>query len=124
MINYGYGIVGYVLTWISLIHASFACVISIVVVVALIYDQYNHRLKREVKTTHLLSVYIYSFIFIYVIILIPKNIQTLLGDVYGNNIDSSWCIFSGYFSCVICCAMYFTFVVQVNDSNECLVMCS
>jgi hypothetical protein len=113
--------IGYVLTMISLIHALTGFVVSTIVVVATIHHRYHHRLKREEKITLLLSAYIYSFLFIYTIILIATNIQTLLGDVYGTNYDTSWCIFREYWITVIACALYYTFVVQVN-TEVCIVI--
>jgi hypothetical protein len=117
MIDYGHGIVGYVLTMISLIHGSITCVVSASMVVIIIYHQTHHRLKREEKITLLLSGYIYFFICIYITILISTNIQMLIGDEYGTNYDTSSCIFREYFFLVICCAMYHTFVVQVNTED-------
>jgi hypothetical protein len=114
MIKYGHGTVGYVLTFISLIHASFASVISLMVIVIIINHQYHNRLKRDEKITLLLSVNIYSTIFISLITFMSFNIQTLIGDVYGINFDSSWCIFRGYFIVVILLAFYHAFVIQVN----------
>jgi hypothetical protein len=114
MINYGHGIVGYVLTMISLIHASITAVISVLMIGTIIYHQNHHRLKQEEKITLLLSGYIYLFICIYVTMLIFGNIQTLVGDVYGTNYDSSWCIFKGYFVPATASAIYYIFVVQVN----------
>jgi hypothetical protein len=114
MINYGHGLVGYVLTMISLIHASITCVVSVGMIGIIIYHQNHHRLKREEKITLLLSGYIYLFICIYLTMLVSTNIQTLLGDVYGTNYDTPWCIFRGYFVPVFCCVIYHTFVVQVN----------
>jgi tetrahydromethanopterin S-methyltransferase subunit C len=114
MFDYGHGIVGYVLTLISLIHGSLLAVISFIVVAIIIYHQYNNRLKPEEKITLVLSANIYLLIFIYIIELISCNIQTLIGDVYGNNFNSSWCIFRSYFIVVMSCSMYHAFVIQVN----------
>jgi hypothetical protein len=114
MINYGHGTIGYVLTFISLISALFASVISLMVIVIIIYHQYNNRLKRDEKITLLLSFNIYSTIFISLITFMSFNIHTLIGDVYGINFDSSWCIFRGYFIIVIFLAFYHAFVIQVN----------
>jgi hypothetical protein len=114
MIDYGHGIAGYIITMISLIHASVTSIVSVVTVGIIIYHQNHHRLKQEEKITLLLSGYIYLFICIYITMLVSTNIQTLIGDVYGTNYDTSWCIFRGYFVPVICFAMYHTFVVQVN----------
>jgi hypothetical protein len=121
MINYRHGIVGYVLTFISLIHVSFGFAVSFIVITASIYHQCHNRLKREEKITLVLSTNIYLFLFIYTTILIATNIQTLLGDVNGNNFDSSWCTFRAYLILAIACALYFTFVVQVN-TEECILI--
>jgi len=124
MISYGHGIVGYVLNVISLIHSSIACVISPMVIAIIIYHQYYNRLKREEKITLVLSANIYLLIFIFTLQLISFNIQTLIGDVYGNNFDSSSCIFRGYFLTVMCSALYHAFVVEVNIEKGCIVICS
>ncbi|CAF0980231.1 unnamed protein product [Rotaria sordida] len=107
-----YGIVGFVLTLISLINSSFATVISVIVIGIIIYHQYHNRLRREEKITLILSANIYFFMNIYVVILISSNIQTLLGDIYEKNFDSSWCKFRGYLLLVACCALFHGFVIQ------------
>ncbi|CAF3905422.1 unnamed protein product [Adineta steineri] len=87
MINYGNGLVGYILTIISLICASFALIVSFIVILTVIYHQYHN-------------------------LLIEVNIETLIGDVYGNDFDSSLCVFKGYFMASICCTIYHAFVTQ------------
>ncbi|CAF1001688.1 unnamed protein product [Rotaria sordida] len=108
----GHGIVGSILTLISLIHASFAIVTSVIVIAIIIYHQYHNRLRREEKITLILSVNIYFYMNIYVAVLVSGNIQTLLGDIYEQNFDSSWCTFRGYFTGVACCAVFNAFVIQ------------
>jgi hypothetical protein len=122
MIDYGRGIIGYILNLISLISGLVVFVISLMVVAIIIYHQYTNRLKREEKITLILSANIYLVIFIEIIPIISFNIQTLIGDVYGNNFDSSWCVIRGYFICMMCCTVYHTFVIQVNDEKEYIVM--
>jgi hypothetical protein len=124
MVDYGHGMVGYVLNLISLISGLVVFVISLMVVAIIIYYQYNNRLKREEKITLILSANIYLIILIQIISIISLNIQTLIGDVYGNNFDSSWCILRGYFTCMTCFTLYHTFVVQVNNEKEYIVMSS
>ena len=114
MIDYGQGIVGFILTLISLIHGLIACVISCMAVAIIIAYHYHNRLKREEKITLLLSTNIYLLIFLYIVPLISCNIQTIIGDVYGNNFDSSWCTFRGYYIVATCCALYHAFVTQVS----------
>ncbi|CAF0781620.1 unnamed protein product [Adineta steineri] len=115
MIIYGNGLVGYILTLISLISASFAVIISFIVILTVIHHQYHNRLKKEEKITLILSTNIYIFFLIFMIVLIEVNIETLIGDVYGNDFDSSLCVFKGYFMASICCTIYHAFVTQVND---------
>jgi hypothetical protein len=124
MVDYERGIVGYVLNLISLISGLVVSVISLMLVAIIIYHQYTNRLKREEKITLALSANIYLFIFIEIITSISFNIQTLIGDVYGNNFDSSWCIIRGYFICMTFFTLYHTFVVQVNNEKEYIVMSS
>lgn len=114
MLDDGQGIVGFILTLISLIHGLIACVISFTVVAIIIGYQNHNRLKRGEKITLLLSTNIYSLIFLYIVPLISFNVQTIIGDVYGNNFDSSWCTFRGYDIVAMCCGLYHAFVAQVN----------
>jgi len=54
-----------------------------------------------------------DIIFLYVTTLISLNIQTLLGDVYGINFDSSWCTFRGYLLTIAICGLFHAFAIQV-----------
>ncbi|CAF0980159.1 unnamed protein product [Rotaria sordida] len=108
----GHGVVGFVLTLISLIHGSFATVISVIVIGIIIYHQYHNHLRREEKITLILSVNIYFYMNLYVVVLVSCNIQTLLGDIYEKNFDSSWCTFRGYLIPVSCCALFHAFAIQ------------
>ena len=115
MIGYGQGPVGLALTLIALVFASFACIVSLAIIILIIY--YHRRLEREEKITLVLSFHIYFFLFIIAALQMSMNIQTLVGDVYGNDFYSTWCILQGYFILVSGTAMYFTFVVQVNTEQ-------
>ncbi|CAF4012712.1 unnamed protein product [Adineta steineri] len=44
--------------------------------------------------------------------LISTNIRSILGDLYNQSFDSSWCIFSGYLVLVLLGMLYMTFVNQ------------
>ncbi|CAF1320065.1 unnamed protein product [Rotaria sordida] len=107
-----YGIVGFVLNLISLIHGSFAIMISVIIIGIIIYHQYHNRLRREEKITLILSANIYFYMNIYVAVLVSGNIYTLLGDIYEKNFDSSWCAFRGYLVPVSCCALLLAFAIQ------------
>ena len=114
MIAYGHGTIGFVLTSISLVFILFAFVVSLIIIINIIFHQYYHRLEREEKIILVRSSHIYSFLFISAMLLASMNIQTLLGDIHGNDFYSNWCIFRGYCSLVCGTTMYFTFVIQVN----------
>ncbi|CAF1365716.1 unnamed protein product [Rotaria sp. Silwood1] len=107
-----YKIVGFVLNLISLIHGSFASVISVIILGIIIYHQYHDHLRREEKITLILSANIYFYMNIYALVLVSGNIQTLLGDIYEKKFDSSWCTFRGYLVPVSCCTLFLSFVIQ------------
>ena len=122
MINYGGGIAGYVLDVVSLTYGLFTSVASIMIIVILVYYQCHNRLKSSDKITLLLSINIYLLIFFNTMTVVSFNIKGLIGDVHGYDFQSSWCIFMGYFFCMVCCAFYHAFVLQVNNETERLVM--
>ncbi|UJR32587.1 hypothetical protein I4U23_020047 [Adineta vaga] len=112
MMEFNQKTIGHILAIISTISGSFTCIISLIVCFLLIHHQYYHLSRKEEKIILLLSTNIYALILIYVIVLLTCNIQTLLGDVYGTNFNTSWCIFRSYLSSVLCCAVYAIFVTQ------------
>lgn len=126
MFDSDHGLVGYIITIISLIHGSIACAISFVVVTVIFWHlhYYSGRTTQEDKIVLLISANIYLFMFLYLLILVLFNIQTLIGDTYGNNFDSTWCIIQGYLCFVTCCGMYQGFIIQVRKivflKRECL----
>lgn len=109
----GYETVGHVLSWISLIHALIACVISVVLVIIIIFHMHHNRLKHEEKIASILCANIYFVICMYTMILSATNIETLLGD-FHNTVSNSWCIFKGYWITVSAYVLYCTFVMQVS----------
>jgi hypothetical protein len=118
MINSETNTIAFTINIIALVHGLFACIFSVVIFVIIIYHLYKKRVKRENKIVFILSANIYLLIFIYATTLISFNIDTLLGDLYNLNFDSSWCTFRGYFVSVMLGALYFGFVIQVNDKIE------
>jgi hypothetical protein len=115
MTNNGNNITAVVICIIALVHGTFACLISAILFIAIIYRLYKDQFKRGNRITLILCADIYLMIFIYASVLVSLNIQTLLGDLYGQNFDSSWCTFRGYFVSAMLCALYTGFAVQVSD---------
>ncbi|CAF0728471.1 unnamed protein product [Adineta steineri] len=103
---------GFILSLITVIHSTFTCFISIVIIFIIIYELCYKNLKREERTTLFLCVNIYLFLLIYMMILSLMNIQTILGDLYERDFNSTLCIFIGYLSPVILCVLYHSFVNQ------------
>ncbi|CAF0760033.1 unnamed protein product [Adineta ricciae] len=116
MVEYGRGLIGYILSIISLVHGSITLIICCIVLIGIAYHSYHyHRgMKRTEKVTLVLSANIYFFILIFMAILIVNNTQTLIGDMYGVDFSTnrSLCIFKGYSIISICCATYNSFVIQ------------
>ncbi len=102
------------LALMTVILGSFTSVISAIVFIIITHHQYNDRMKRRDKITLTLSANIYLLIFLTTTILIPFNIQTLLGDLYGKDFNSSLCTYHGYFTVVLICTLYDRFVIQVS----------
>ena len=120
MTSYGHGIVGYIFSFLSVIFAFVTGILSLIVILIILYHLRHHhrRLRREEKITLLLSSHIYLYILISTMVLSSMNIQSLIGDVYGINFDSSWCILQGFWMSASACIIYYGFVVQVTLSRN------
>ncbi|CAF0760068.1 unnamed protein product [Adineta ricciae] len=116
MVEYGRGLIGYILSIISLVHGSIALIVCCIVLIGIAYHSYHyHRgMKRTEKVTLMLSANIYFFILMFMAILIVNNTQTLIGDMYGVDFSTnrSLCILKGYSIASICCATYSSFIIQ------------
>ncbi|UJR12172.1 hypothetical protein I4U23_016349 [Adineta vaga] len=105
-------IAGFIITLISLIHGSFATIISFIVFLVLLHHQYSNRIKHDERINLFLFIMIHLYLFIYILTLISFNIQTVLGDLYGMHFNSSWCTFRGYLTPVMCSDIYQVFGIQ------------
>jgi hypothetical protein len=115
MINNGNNTAAFVLNVIALVHGSFACIISSITFIIIIWHEYKDRMKRQDRITLILCGNIYLMIFLQSLTLVSMNIHTLLGDLYGENFDSPWCTFRAYFLLAMFCAIYYGFVDQVSS---------
>ena len=89
------------------------CFISLTILLLIIHDLYSYRLRQRDKLPVIHCINIYPLILIYTGTVLSFNIQTFLGDVYGLNFNTSWCIFMGYFSPVLLSTLYCAFANQV-----------
>ena len=117
MIDYDYGLAGYIITLISLIHGSTACVVSFVVVIVIFWQLYHHRnrMKQEDQIILLIHANVYFFMTTYLMTLVLFNVQPLIGDVYGKDFNSSWCTIHGFLYFITACGLFQGFVVQVRE---------
>jgi hypothetical protein len=106
-----------ILTFLTIILCGCVCLISITVFSLIIVHLFTNRTKQEERITLILTANIFIFIFIYGLIIVLVCINTVLGEFYGYNFESSWCIFSGYLITVIIAALFDSFVVQVNINS-------
>ena len=104
---------GLVLNFLTLIVDGGVCLISIGIFIYIIIHVIINRTKPEDKVTLIMCANILILIFLYGAIVVSFSINSILGEFYGLNSDSSWCIFSGYLIAVIVAAMYNVFVSQV-----------
>ena len=105
--------IGFVLTCITFGFSLFACLISYIVFIIILYNLYYKLIQRKDRITILLCANIYLLISIFTTIVVSMNIRTILGDLYGQSFDSLSCLFSGYAYLVILCSLYMAFVNQV-----------
>lgn len=115
MIDYGHGIIGYILTVFSVIFALITVATSLLVILTIVYHLHQHGpyLKREEKINLVISSHIYLFILIFALVSVSANSYTLIGDIYGKNFDSAWCIFQGYCFFLSAWILYHEFLMQV-----------
>ena len=105
--------VGFGLTLSTLIIAILGFLISFILLLFIIHHFYYKRLKRSDKITLILAINIYINLLMVLTVFIVMNIQTVLGDLYGTEFNSSSCIFLGYLLPINYCTFYTSFVNQV-----------
>ena len=111
---------GLVLNFSTIIFDGCACCFSIIIFIYIMFHLLINRTKPEDKVTLILCGNILILIFLYGLMVILLSINSILGEFYGINFNSSWCIFSGYFLAVIIAAIYNVFVSQVRYLNSLL----
>ncbi|CAF1257470.1 unnamed protein product [Adineta steineri] len=112
MINDQIKTTGFILSSVSLGFNTFACLISCIVFLIIIYHLYYNHVKRDDKITVVLCAHIYLTILTCSSMLSSMNIRSMLGDLYNQSFDSSWCIFSGYLSSILLGMLYWNFFNQ------------
>jgi hypothetical protein len=104
---------GFILNLITFCINSSTCFISFIILIIILHHFCHTRIRRRDKITVIHCINIYPLLLIYTGTILSFNIQTLLGDLYGLDFSSPWCIFMGYFSPVILSTLYCAFANQV-----------
>ncbi|UJR17744.1 hypothetical protein I4U23_004642 [Adineta vaga] len=104
--------IGFPLTLLTVIAGIVGCLVSCIVLILIIHNLCYNRSNRQDKIVLILCINIYIWIFMVLIIFTSMNIKTILGDLYGQDFDSSGCIFLGYLSMVSGGLVYITFINQ------------
>ena len=88
---------GFVLNVMTLIISILTCLVSFIIFVGIVYHLCYDRIKKDDKITIIHCVNIYGCIFVLTVVVISFNIQTLLGDLYQKEFNSSICMVFGIF---------------------------
>jgi hypothetical protein len=112
MNNHTESIAGLALTISTLGLCLLVSSISMLVLVTIAYYYNKDQRKSDEKIALMLSASIYLVIFTLMMVNMSTHIQTILGDLYGDDFNSSWCIFRGFLLTLLPCLLYHLFVVQ------------
>ncbi|UJR11548.1 hypothetical protein I4U23_015728 [Adineta vaga] len=88
------------------------CSIVLCILLIIIYNIFYKNPKQEDRVIFCVCLTIYPVILLFVIIAISFHIQTLLGDLYEKDFNSSACIPIGYVSYVFLNMFYWAFINQ------------
>lgn len=112
MNNHTESITGLALTISTLGLSLLIASISTFVLGNIAYYYNKGQRKSDERVALILSASIYLVIFTLIMVIISTNIHTILGDLYGDDFNSFWCIFRGYLLTLLPCALYHLFVIQ------------
>ena len=80
---------GFILNIVTFSFDIITCLNSFVIFLVIICYISYHRIKQEDRVTIIHCISIYILLGVYTTILVISNIQTMLGDLYGYEFDSS-----------------------------------
>lgn len=112
MNNHPESITGLALTIRTLGLSLMVASISTFVLVTIAYHYNKGQRKSDERVALVLSASVYLVIFTLMMVIISMNIHTILGDLYGDDFNSFWCIFRGYLLTLLPCTLYHMFVIQ------------
>ncbi|CAF1392397.1 unnamed protein product [Adineta steineri] len=102
----------FILCFMTLIICSLTCLFSCGILICIIHHLYYNRLQQEDRIIIIHCINIYSLVSAYIGLLAVINIQSVLGNLYGYDFNSSWCIFSEYLISILISSLYWAFVNQ------------
>ncbi|CAF1574796.1 unnamed protein product, partial [Adineta steineri] len=106
--------VAFILCLTTLIICSVSCLFSCAILICVIHHLCHNRLQQEDRIIFIHCINIYSLVLAYIGIIASFNIQTVLGNLYEYDFNSSWpwCIFAGYITPILIGCIYWAFVNQ------------
>ncbi|CAF0987594.1 unnamed protein product [Adineta steineri] len=104
--------VAFILCFMTFIICSFTCLFSCIILICVIHHLYHNRLQQEDRITFIHCINIYSLVLAYIGIIASFNIQTVLGNLYEYDFNTSWCVVLGYLAPTLACSLFWAFVNQ------------
>ena len=108
--------IGFLLTSFSIGEIIFACLLTSIVLVLIMFHLFNNRIEQDDRVILILSINIYLSCLIYMLLFFIFLLRSALGDIYHIEFDTAGCVFIGYIYAVSLCVLYLSFTNQVmND---------
>ncbi|CAF0864122.1 unnamed protein product [Adineta steineri] len=105
-------IVAFVLCLTTFIICSLTCLFSCIMLICIIHHLCHNRLQQEDRIIFIHCINIYSLVLAYIGIIASFNIQTVLGNLYEYDFNSSGCVVLGYLPPILIGCVYWAFINQ------------
>ena len=107
---------GFLLTSLSIGEIIFACLLTSIVLVLIMFHLFHNRIEQDDRAIIILSINIYLSCLIYMLLFFIFLLRSAIGDIYHIEFDTPGCVFIGYIYAVSLCILYISFTNQVmND---------
>ncbi|CAF0935180.1 unnamed protein product [Adineta steineri] len=104
--------IAFVLCLTTSIICSLTCLFSCIMLICIIHHLCHNRLQQEDRIIFIHCINIYSLVLAYIGIIASFNIQTVLGNLYEYDFNSSWCTSLGYLPPILIGCIYWAFANQ------------
>ncbi|CAF1300599.1 unnamed protein product [Adineta ricciae] len=104
--------IGFLLTSLSIGEIIFACLLTSIVLVLIMFHLFYNRIEQDDRVILILSINIYLSCLIYMLLFFIFLLRSALGDIYHIEFDTIGCAFIGYIYAVSLCVLYLSFTNQ------------